>query len=335
MSQQESNAVTVSHVSRAFGERKALDDVSISVPRGELVAFLGPNGSGKTTLFRILATLLEPDAGDVEVMGHAVGGNQAAVRGLLGIVFQKPSIDPFLSVGENMLCQGRLYGLSGQSLADRIDRRLARFRLGDRINDRASVLSGGLQRRLELAKGLLHDPRVLLLDEPSTGLDPAARAELMDELTKLREEDGVTCLLTTHLMEEAQRCDRVAVLSEGKLVDFDTPANLKSRVGGDVIVMEPLSADSDATRKLASNIDERFGLQARAVDGAVRIECPEGHRRVPELYEAFREKVDNIRVGPPTLSDVFFHLTGRPLIEKRDDLTDEARRSKGRRGRRR
>ncbi|MGB0715553.1 MAG: ABC transporter ATP-binding protein [Phycisphaerae bacterium] len=308
------SALAVSGLTRRFGDRTALDDVSIETDAGDLVAFLGPNGSGKTTLFRILATLLEPDSGSATVMGHDISIDRARVRRNLGIVFQKPSIDPFLTVMENMTCQGRLYGLSGHDLNERINRQLARFRLTDRAQDRSGVLSGGLQRRLELAKGLLHDPRVLLLDEPSTGLDPAARMELMDELSALRE-DGVACLLTTHLMEEAQRCDRVAVMDHGRLIAFDSPVVLKSQVGGDVIVVEPVGAKRHHATQLAERLSQSSGLEARAADGVVRIECEDAHQRVPMLYESLREDVESIRVGAPTLSDVFFHLTGRPLLD--------------------
>jgi ABC-2 type transport system ATP-binding protein len=283
-----------------YGERVALRDVSFTVRRGELFGLLGPNGGGKTTLFRILCTLLRPTAGRVTLGGGPVDRRQ------IGVVFQSPSLDKKLTVRENLLHQGHLYGWRGSVLAARIAELLERFRLADRAGDAVEKLSGGLRRRVELAKGLLHRPAVLLLDEPSTGLDPRARRELGDYLTQLARQDGVTVVLTTHLMEEADRCDRLAILDQGRLVALETPGALKDGVGGDVI-----SVRAKVPESLRAQVQARFGVAARVVDGQVRIERARGHEFVPQLVEAFPGEIESVSVGKPTLEDVFIHLTGR------------------------
>jgi ABC-2 type transport system ATP-binding protein len=209
---------------------------------------------------------------------------------------------------ENLTHQGHLYGLSGRELRRRSREAMERFRFADRANDRVETLSGGLQRRVELAKGLLHRPEVLILDEPSTGLDPGARADLMVHLRELRERDGVTSLLTTHLMDEADRCDRVGILDSGRLVALGTPTDLKATIGGDVVTIHSGNPGS-----LAARAKERFSCKVDIVDAAVRIERERGHQFVPQLIEAFPGEIDSVTVGKPTLDDVFLHLTGHRL----------------------
>ena len=296
--------ITVDNLTHRYGERVALDAVSFTVQRGELFGLLGPNGGGKTTLFRILSTLVPAREGRVQMDGGAID------RWRIGVVFQSPSLDKKLTVRENLVHQGHLYGLSGQPLRSRIDELLQRFAVADRAADYVEKLSGGLRRRVELAKGLLHKPEVLLLDEPSTGLDPLARRELGDYLDKLRDQDGVTILLTTHIMDEAERCDRLALLDHGKLVALDKPAALKEQVGGDVVTVG--SRDSD---RLRGEIEKRFGVKASVVDRTVRIERPRGHEFIPALVEAFPGEIDSVSVGKPTLEDVFIHLTGHRFEE--------------------
>ncbi|MHC5111819.1 MAG: ABC transporter ATP-binding protein [Planctomycetota bacterium] len=298
-----------------FADREALRAVSAHVWQGELVALLGPNGSGKTTLFRILATLLRPSSGSASIQGYDVLSASDAVRRHIGVVFQKPSLDQHLTIRENMRCQGHLYGMHGTVLERRIDEQLDRFGLVARSSDRVQDLSGGLQRRVELAKVLLHKPEVMLLDEPSTGLDPVARADLMDLLGELRQGRSVTCVLTTHLMDEADRCDRVLILDEGSLVASDTPEALKKCVGGDVITIS-----SHRPGELAKRINEKFQVEADRIDGELRIERPDGYRFVPELVEAFPGEIDHVSVGKPTLSDAFFDLTGRRFGNEDEEL---------------
>lgn len=302
--------IEVESLSHRYGDRLALEALTFEVPSGAMVALLGPNGSGKSTLFKILTTLLRPTAGTARIAGADVVTQGWAVRGLIGVVFQNPSLDGKLTALENLRHQGHLYGLAGRTLTRRAMDLLERFAVADRAGDRVDVLSGGLQRRVDLAKALLHEPRVLILDEPSTGLDPGARAILMDHITDLCRRDGVTALFTTHLTEEAERGDRVAILDEGRLVAMETPDALKRTVGGDVLTVA--TADPHA---LSQRVAERFGVALQVVDGVVRIERDRGHEFVPELIEAFPGEIESVTVGKPTLGDVFVHHTGHRLWE--------------------
>jgi ABC-2 type transport system ATP-binding protein len=214
-------------------------------------------------------------------------------------------LDGKLTVFENLMCHGHLYGLHGDELRHRAGERLERLGLADRRRDLVETLSGGLQRRAELAKALLHSPPILLLDEPSTGLDPGARRDFLQYLGELRDRDAVTIVLTTHYMEEAERCDRVAILHQGKLASLGAPGELKSHVGGDVVVLQ--SKNPEALRR---SIEDRFGHEAFVVDGTVRIERPRGHEFVRDVVEAFPAEISFVTYGKPTLEDVFIHLTG-------------------------
>ena len=297
--------LVVEALTHRYGERTALDNVSFEVAKAEIFGLLGPNGGGKTTLFRILSTLVAPSEGNVRLFGIDVVREQSEIRRRIGVVFQAPSLDRKLTVVENLRHQGHLYNLRGPGLQTRIDELLSRFGMADRKDDLVETLSGGQRRRVELAKGLLHKPQALLLDEPSTGLDPRVRRELSDYLERLRDEHGMTILLTTHLMEEADRCDRLAILDRGRLVALNTPRQLKGQIGGDVI-----SVDTRQAQALAEQISKRFHIEARVLDGSVRIERADGHKFVTELVEAFPGQVDAVSIHKPTLGDVFIHLTG-------------------------
>jgi ABC-2 type transport system ATP-binding protein len=298
----------------ASGPRKALAGVSFDVAPAAIHGFLGPNGGGKSTLFRILATLAPPERGEIRVFGADLVREAAAVRRLLGVVFQSPSLDLQLTVGENLTHHGHLYGLSGKDLAGRIGAALDRFGLADRRDQRALELSGGLRRRAEIAKALLHRPRLLLLDEPSTGLDPAARRDLWSTLEELRRE-GVTVLLTTHFMEEGDRCDRLALVDRGLIVAEGEPAALKEAIGGDVVTLTGPDPEALA-RDLAARWPE---LEPEVRDGAVRLERERGHELVARLVEALPGRIDSVRVARPTLEDVFLHRTGRRLEEAAEE----------------
>lgn len=298
-------AVTVSDLGHRYGDRWALRSVSFHVQGGEIFALLGPNGGGKTTLFRILSTLLSPTEGAVDILGHTLS-QPGAIRRNLGVVFQQPSLDVKLTVWENVLTHASLYGLRGSAMRHRATWLLDRFGVADRRGDLVEHLSGGLQRRVELAKCLLHAPPVLLLDEPSTGLDPGARREFFSLLQELRDRDGVTVILTTHFMEEADRSDRVAILHRGTLVAVGSPAALKADVGGDVLMIQTEDAED-----LSRRIREVFGLPARVVDGTVRLEHPEAHQWVPKFVQHFGSEITLITYGRPTLEDVFIHHTGQ------------------------
>jgi len=297
--------ISVQDVVHRYGDRAALNGVSFDVRSAELFGLLGPNGSGKTTLFRILSTLMIPVGGHATIMGFDVARDPNDLRRQIGVVFQAQSIDVKLTAAENLWHQGHLYGLRGASLKARITEMLGRVGLADRAKEKAETFSGGMQRRLELAKGLLHHPSVLLLDEPTTGLDPGARRDLWQYLAILRDEERVTVIVTTHLMEEAERCDRLAILNEGKVVALGTPDDLKHEIGGDIILMDTKNPDS-----LAERIRARFDLDAQVLQSQVRIERENGHRFITDLVEAFPGEIEAISVSKPTLEDVFIRRTG-------------------------
>lgn len=295
-------------LSHSYGSRKALDTLDFAVHPREIFGLLGPNGSGKTTLFRILSTLMLPTGGRARIAGFDVARDPREVRARTGIVFQARSIDLKLTVRENLMHAGHLYGLHGKALNRRIDEVLDRVMLRDRARDYVETLSGGMQRRVELAKGLIHSPRVLLLDEPSTGLDPGARIDLWQYLRTLRDEDGVSVLVTTHLMEEAEHCDRLAILSAGRLMALGSPAKLKAEIGGDIVTLD--TRDAAAARRLADALAARFGVAASAFGASVRLEQREGHRLVTAAIEAFPGSIEGMRVQKPSLEDVFIQRTG-------------------------
>jgi len=297
--------ISVQDVVHRYGDRAALNGVSFDVRPAELFGLLGPNGSGKTTLFRILSTLMIPVSGHAVIMGFDAARDPNNLRHQIGVVFQAQSIDVKLTAAENLWHQGHLYGLHGAALKLRITEMLGRVGLADRAHEKAETFSGGMQRRLELAKGLLHHPSVLLLDEPTTGLDPGARRDLWQYLAILRDEERVTVIVTTHLMEEAERCDRLAILNEGKVVALGTPDDLKHEIGGDVILLDTKNPDS-----LADRIRARFHLDAQVLQAQVRIERENGHRFITDVVEAFPGEIEAISVSKPTLEDGFIHRTG-------------------------
>jgi ABC-2 type transport system ATP-binding protein len=311
--------ILVQNLVHRYEDRTALNGVSFEVRPAELFGLLGPNGSGKTTLFRILSTLMVPTAGRALVMGCNAAQDPARVRRQIGVVFQAQSVDPKLTAYENLWHQGHLYGLRGSLLKKRVGEILARVGLADRAKERVETSSGGMQRRIELAKGLLHHPAVLLLDEPTTGLDPGARRDLWQYLQTLRDQEHVSVLVTTHLMEEAERCDRLAILNEGNLVALGTPAELKEEIGGDVILLD---AARDAAL-LAEKIRARFHVQTTVLGNQVRIEREEGHRFVPDVVEALPGEIQAISVSKPALEDVFIHRTGHKFWSENEQDSEK------------
>jgi len=301
--------INVKNLSHAYQTRRALDSVSFSVSCGEIFGLLGPNGSGKTTLFRILSTLMPVTSGTVRVLGHDLTTEVKAVRSLLGVVFQHPGLDGKLTVVENLRHHGHLYGLAGKSLRYRISELLERFGVADRARERVERLSGGLQRRVEIAKAMLHSPRVLLLDEPTSGLDVAARRQLNDYLGALAGTENILVLLTTHLLDDAETCNRVGVLDAGKLVALGEPDELKAQVSGDVVLIECI--DNEV---LCTEMTERFGVSPVLTDNFLRVECERGHEFVRDLVAAFPDEIQSVRFGKPTLEDVFRKLTGNPFF---------------------
>ena len=296
-------AIKVENVSHKFGDRVALDNITLQVMTGEMYGLLGPNGGGKTTLFRMLCTMLPPTQGTIHLLGKST--STSAVRAHIGVVFQHPSLDARLTVSENLRHQGHLYGMKGRPLSQRIEEVLSMMSLTDRAKDRVEVLSGGLQRRVELCKSLLHHPEILVFDEPCTGLDPGARRRFWDDLDTLRQTYGTTLVLTTHFIEEAERCDRIGILDRGQLIAEGTPEALKRTVGCEVITLETRDSKS-----LQLQIEKILDRDVQILDGQVRIVCDDGQRLLAKLYPLLREEVQAMTLSVPTLEDVFVQRTG-------------------------
>ncbi len=305
MNDQASYALAVKNVTHQYKEVVALNGLSLDVPAGQIFGILGPNGSGKSTLFRLVSTLTRVQRGSVEVFGWCTKANPFEVRQQLGVVFQSPSLDRKLTVLENIRCQAALYGLSGKERDDRIDEFVTRLGIADKLNTRCEKLSGGLKRRVELAKGLLHRPKILLLDEPSSGLDPASRLDLWQALTQLRNEFGTTIVLTTHLLEEADKCDRVAILNLGAVVACDRPELLRSETGEVVICIA--TNDSQAVARI---LNERLKIASKILDGQVRITTPDAMSSLSNIIEETKSLASSVLVGRPSLEDVFISKTG-------------------------
>jgi ABC-2 type transport system ATP-binding protein len=309
---QASNLVHDYPVRKQSTPRRALDGVSFEVRRGEIFALLGPNGGGKTTLFKILSTAILPTSGTASVFGSDIRKQADEVRQRIGVVFQNPSLDKKLTVLENLRYHGQLYGLTGSELTTRVSEMMERLSVADRGKDLVETLSGGLARRVELAKGLLHRPELLILDEPSVGLDPGARHDLWLYLQKLREKENMTILVTTHMIDEGDRSDRVLVLNEGKIVALDTPAALKEQIGGDVITIATKDPDG-----LSGRIREKFGVTPASLNGTLRIEKQKGHAFISQVVDAFPEMIDAVNLSKPTLEDVFIARTGHRFWEEK------------------
>jgi ABC-2 type transport system ATP-binding protein len=302
--------IQVQNLTHCYGDRVALKGVSFTVAKGEIFGLLGPNGGGKSTLFRILSTMMVPTEGTATLAGFDAAREAAKVRRTVGVVFQTQSLDKQLTVEENLRAQGHLHGLSGAALRDRMKFALERLGIDDRRGELVDKLSGGLKRRVEIAKALLHRPQILLMDEASTGLDPAARREVSRHVEELRRNEGVTILLTTHILPEAELCDRLVLLHRGGIVAQGSPRELCARIGGDVVVLD--TADAAA---LAAKIAARFGGAPTVVGNQVRVEMPNGHRFIAEVVEAFPGEIDSVGLHKPTLEDVFVRETGATIDE--------------------
>jgi len=303
------NAVEVRQLRHRYGQRVALDGIDLHIATGEIFGMLGPNGSGKSTLFRILSTLIPPQEGSVSIFGFPLSADRLTdIRRQIGVVFQAPALDKMLSGYENLRHQGHLYGITGAVLKRRIDRCIAAVGMTDDMTRRTDKLSGGQRRRIELAKSLLHEPKLLILDEPCTGLDPAARLEFWAVLKSLRDA-GTTILLTTHLLDEAEYCSRLAILDRGKLVAVDSPAALRASVGGQVIA---ISAENPAAA--AARIASSLNVHPTRVDDELRIEIADSSTLLPQLIDLLGEDLRSVSLGKPTLQDVFLRLTGRKFV---------------------
>ncbi len=301
----ENTALSIENVTYHYGSRLALDGISQSISAGQVFVILGPNGSGKSTLFKLASTLIPLQTGEIFIAGHSVREQANQVRRHLGVVFQYPSLDKKLTVRENIDCQASLFGLRGKLRTNRVDEVLKKLGLTDRTNERVEKLSGGLKRRVELAKGILHRPSVLLLDEPSTGLDPSARLDYWAALQELRKEAGTTVIMTTHLLEEADKADSIAIFHQGKIVAQDSPEKLRRDMGQNIVTIQSRSA-VDAQELVQS----RFGWSSDLVGNQIRIRNAEAAQRVTDLSDALGNMADSLTIGRPSLEDVFVEKTG-------------------------
>jgi ABC-2 type transport system ATP-binding protein len=296
----------------SFGELRVLDGLELAVAPGEIFGLLGPNGSGKSTTLRVLTGMLVPDEGVIELDGARVEPGGRPLRQRMGVVFQSGSLDARMTARENLAMSAALYGISSKLAATRIDELLAFTALTDRAGDAVGDFSGGMRRRLELSRALLHEPSLLLLDEPTTGLDERFFRQTWERIEALRASRGLTVLLTTHRSEEAERCDRVAVVDRGRVIALDTPDNLRQRVSGDVLTLE-----ADAPDALAAELSARFALEARVVEGRVVLERERGHELIPRLVESLPAgRLHSLSMHRPNLADVFVKLTGRSLADE-------------------
>lgn len=303
--------IKFSNISFSYGDKFALNDVSFGVEQGELFSVVGPNGGGKSTTFKVLSTLIKPQKGSLGFWGIDGVKEPDKIRPHLGVVFQSPALDKKLTVKENLQYHGLLYGLKRKELKERIQVLLRRFDLAERADQRVEKLSGGLKRRVEISKALLSHPKLLILDEPTTGLDPVARREMWSFLEKLRREEGLTIIFTTHLMEEAEASQRTLLLNEGKVVVLGTPAELKAKLGGDIIALkgqDPL--------KLKGDIETQFSVKVQRIEDELRIEKTNGAQFIPALVEAFPKQILSVTLGKPSLEDLFIHLTGKKFTEQ-------------------
>jgi ABC-2 type transport system ATP-binding protein len=301
-------AVVADSLGRRFGDLEAVRDVSFEVGEGEAFGFLGPNGAGKSTTINMLCTLLRPTSGSARIAGLDVARQPLQVRRQIGLVFQDTTLDDYLTAAENLRFHAELYGVGAAVREQRLDALLEMVDLNDRRDDLVSTFSGGMKRRLEIARGLIHSPRVLFLDEPTLGLDPQTRSHIWEYINELRRRETITIFLTTHYMDEAEHCDRIAIIDHGSLVAIDTPDALKATIGKDRIELHV--DDVEAT---IAELKQRFGLEARLSEGTVTFHVADGEQFVPRLFAELTQPIRSIRVARPTLDDVFMTYTGRTI----------------------
>jgi len=312
------NAIEVRGLVRKFGELTAVKDVTFDVRQGEIFGFLGPNGAGKTTTINILCTLLKPTSGQATVNGFDVIRQRNQVRQSIGLVFQDPSLDEYLTAQENLKFHAFAYNVPDTE--QRIEEVLKLVELWERRRNQVRTFSGGMKRRLEIARGLLHHPKVLFLDEPTLGLDPQTRGSIWQHLLEMQKEEAVTIFLTTHYMDEAEHCDRIAIIDYGSIVALDTPEILKAQVGGDIITLEVRDTEA-ASRELA----ERYHISPRVDNGLIQFEVEQGSRFIPDFVRGFAQDIRAVSLRSPTLDDVFLKLTGRAIREEEGDSKDMMR----------
>lgn len=313
------SVIKVRDLYKRFNHIEAVAGVTFNVREGEIFGFLGPNGAGKTTTMKILCTLLKPTSGEAVLAGYDVVRNSDAVRRSIGIVFQDNSLDDRLTARENLYLHGLLYGLSSRVIEERMKEILAVVELSGRSKDIVRTFSGGMRRRLEIARGLLHYPKVLFLDEPTVGLDPQTRSAIWQHIHRLRKEKEITIFMTTHYMDEAENCDRIGIIDHGRIQALDTPENLKRQVGGNVINI------TAANGGLKEEICRLYGIEAVEDREGLRLQVAEGATFIPRLAADFKGRINSISLRRPTLDDVFITLTGRAIREEKLSGADSIR----------
>lgn len=316
---QDVDVIEVDGLRKSFGPVAAVDGISFAVRRGEIFGFLGPNGAGKTTTIQMLSTLLDPTAGSARIAGFDVARQPVEVRKRIGIVFQGPSLDGNLTAEENLLFHARLYNVPAAVYRERSAAVLEMVGLAERRRSKVTTFSGGMKRRLEIARGLLHHPDVLFLDEPTVGLDPQTRAAIWEHVRRLRDETGITVFMTTHYLDEAEHCDRVAIIDHGRLVALDTPVNLKRGLGGDVVRVRCRNAAD-----LAARLRDGQGLAVTPIDGGVAVQVPDAATFVPRLLTDLGKDVESVEIKQPSLDDVFLSLTGHAIRDEELSPRDAA-----------
>jgi ABC-2 type transport system ATP-binding protein len=312
--------IEIEGLSRKFGKLVAVDNISFQVPRGEIFGFLGPNGAGKTTTINILCTLLRPTGGRASVNGYDVLKERRKVQRSIGLVFQDPTLDDYLTADQNLRFHAYAYGVPASVREKRMQELLELVELQDRRKNKISTYSGGMKRRLEIARGLLHHPSVLFLDEPTLGLDPQTRRRIWDYVLTLRQQEDLTIFLTTHYMDEAEHCERIAVIDHGQIVALDTPDNLKDSLGGDMVTLEARD-----NQEALIELKERYNLSPEINDGLVTFSIPHGDTFLPEFVRGFRSDLLSISVRRPTLDDVFLKLTGHAIRDQEVGMMDQMR----------
>lgn len=310
--------IKVDSLVKKFGAITAVDGISFEVEENTIFGFLGPNGAGKTTTISILCTLLAPTSGTAYLNGHNCHSESSEVRRSIGIVFQDSSLDKDLTARENLLFHAYLYDVDKAERKKRVDDALAFAELSERADNLIKTFSGGMKRRLEVARGLIHRPKVLFLDEPTLGLDPQSRSNLWEFITDLPKKHNVTIFMTTHYMEEAEVCDKIAIIDKGRIIASGTPQELKKIVGGDVIYLKTTD-----NKKAAGQIRELFGVEASEKDGEIFISVLKGEACIPDIIREIGERVLSVRMQRPTLNDVFLKLTGKEIREEYASAGDD------------
>jgi len=307
-------AIEVRGLVKNYDEVQAVRGVDFEVAAGEVFGFLGPNGAGKTTTINMLCTLVKPTAGSASVAGHDVVHERDDVRRNIGLVFQDPTLDSYLTAVQNLRLHAELYGLQREVVAPRMQQVLEMVGLWERKDSPVGTFSGGMRRRLEIARGMMHSPRVLFLDEPTIGLDPQTRRSIWSYIAELKEREEITIFMTTHYMDEAEWCDRIAIMDNGQIVALDAPDTLKAQVGTDRVMIHT-DDDNDAIAALQA----RFGIEARMAEGAVTFGVPGGEEFVPRLFAELGVPIKAVNVSRPTLDDVFMSYTGTTIRDAEED----------------